>query len=40
MSDDLVVEDISELYCRVVVSEQYKLCFLSESAINVKDCVV
>jgi hypothetical protein len=40
MSNNLVVKDMCELYCRVIVSEQYKLCFFRELAINVKDCVV
>ena len=40
ISDNSIVKDVSELFGRVIVSKQYKLCFFSESAINVKDYVV
>jgi hypothetical protein len=40
MSNNLVIKDVRELYYRVVVSKQYKLCFFCKLAINVKDYVV
>jgi hypothetical protein len=40
MLNNLVVKDMCELYYYIIVSKQYKLCFLCKLAINVKDCVV
>jgi hypothetical protein len=40
MLNNLVVKDVRKLYCCIVVSKQYKLCFFRELAINVKDYVV